>query len=788
LKRKLQNSVFSILILISFASFGQEVSLYNQYNGKYDFTFIGNTMNLFENNSSENDCTILTSSSAKLLLLPDDEIENAYLYWAGSGPGDFEVKLNGNSIIAQRTFSLIQESSQKPFFSAFADVTTILQAQGNGGYTLSDLDISPFISTTNYCDNGTNFAGWAIVVVYKNQSLPNNQVNIYDGLESVPSSLTINLNSLNVVDTLGAKVGFVAWEGDRDLAVSETLRFNGNIISNPPLNPANNAFNGTNSSTGDTTLYNMDLDIYDIQNNIQVGDQNAIIKLTSGQDFVMINVVATKLNNEAPDATIVIDNISGLSCNSRLLTIDYTVSNFDSFEILPAGIPIAIYAGSVLVGTTQTMTSLPIGSSESGQITVTLPDIVPQNFQIQLHVDDLGTGIGIQSEIYETNNTAQTSVSLLQSPLFNTLTDLFSCISSLTSVSFDFSDYATSVLVNPSDTVQFFTSLSDANTVINPILNTTIFTVNTATTTIFVRLDNANCYSITSFDIKLIIYPDFNVLDPIFTCRVNQNSTFDFSEYQTLVKVNNSDLVSFFETSQDANSNINPILNFSNYLPVSTPKEVFVRIDNGFCQSFTSFILDYYELPKYNPLATLVSCNEGLKKGTFNFMNYDDLVKVNPIDTVAFFENIQDAENQTNPIITPSNYKATKTPKEIFVRLENDTNCTSITSFLLTTKNCPPTVYNYFSANGDTINPTFFVEGLRDIFLNFETKIYNRWGKLVWTGNNSTEDWDGLSNQQVRFDTTTISPRDTYYYVINLNDPDYPNPLVGWVYMFKKNQ
>lgn len=788
MKTKLKNYIFSILILISFVSLGQNVDLYRQYNGKVDFTFIGNTMNLFENNSSQNDCTILTSSAAKLLLQPGDEIENAYLYWAGSGTGDFEVQLNGNSIIAQRTFSLLQGSSQNPFFSAFADVTNILQAQGNGGYTLSELDVSPFLSATAYCDNGTNFAGWAIVIVYKNESLPNNQVNIYDGLQSVPSSLTINLNSLNVVDTLGAKIGFVAWEGDRDLAVRETLRFDGNIISNPPLNPANNAFNGTNSITGESTLYNMDLDIYDIQNNIQVGDQNAIIKLTSGQDFVMINVVATKLNNEAPDATIVIDNISGLSCNSRLVTIDYTVSNFDSFEILPAGIPIAIYAGSVLVGTTQTINSLPIGSSESGQITVTLPNSVPQNFQIRLQVDDLGTGIGIQSEIYETNNTAQTSVSLLQSPLFHTLTNLFSCVTSLTSVSFNFSGYATSVLVNITDNVQFFNSLSDANAGINPILNTTNFIVNTATTTIFVRLDNANCYVVTSFDIQLIIYPDFNILNPLFTCRNNPNTTFNFSSYIDFVKVNPIDIVSFFETIQEANSNINPILNFSNYLPVATPKQIFVRIDNGFCQSFTSFNIDYYELPKYNPLTTLVSCNEGLKKGTFNFMNYDDLVKVNPMDTVAFYENIQDAENQTNSIITTSNYKALTTPKEIFVRLENDTNCTSITSFLLTTKNCPPKVYNYFSANGDTINPTFFVEGLRDIFLNFETKIYNRWGKLVWTGNNSTEDWDGLSNQQIRLDATTISPRDTYYYVINLNDPDYPNPLVGWVYMFKKNQ
>jgi hypothetical protein len=57
----------------------------------------------------------------------------------------------------------------------------------------------------------------------------------------------------------------------------KTLRVNGNPLSNPPLNPVNNAFNGTNSFTGSNTLYNMDLDVYNIQNNIKIGDTSAKI-------------------------------------------------------------------------------------------------------------------------------------------------------------------------------------------------------------------------------------------------------------------------------------------------------------------------------------------------------------------------------------------------------------------------------------------------------------------------------------------------------------------------------
>ena len=35
---------------------------------------------------------LFTSSSATLNLSPDDRIERAYLYWAGSGPGDTNIK------------------------------------------------------------------------------------------------------------------------------------------------------------------------------------------------------------------------------------------------------------------------------------------------------------------------------------------------------------------------------------------------------------------------------------------------------------------------------------------------------------------------------------------------------------------------------------------------------------------------------------------------------------------------------------------------------------------------
>ena len=575
-------------------TYGQDITLFQQFNGRFDFTFIGNTMNVAENNSIYAPVTV-TSSSANLNLPADVIIEKAYLYWAGCGDGDFEVNLNDENITPDRTFSHSREIEGNIFtyFSAFKDVTTQIQNTGNGNYTLSNLDISAFEEW--HLSRRTNFAGWAILIILKNDNLPLNQINVYDGLQGVPNELSITLSSLNVLDNNNSKIGFLAWEGDA-LLPTETFNFNNNTLTNDQ-NPINNVFNGSNSITGSTTFYNMDLDIYDIQNNIQIGDTTAEISLSSTQDFVMINTVVTKLNNQLPDATVSIDNIQK-ECNSRVIVVDYTVYNLNSTNFLPSGTPIAIYINNEFFEYTETTLPIAIDEQFSEQITLVIPDDFPDTFELKFVVDDLGTGVGIVTELIETNNSFTT--------------------------------------------------------------------------------------------------------------------TFDF------------------------------------FLPI-----------------------------EFNPLEDLIACNEGLSRGTFDFSDYEELVKTNPDFTVQFFETQEDAMLQTNEVWNTNNYIATTTPKEIFVRI-NDDFCFTTTSFFLKTKNCPPIVYNYISANNDTINDTFFIDGLRDVFLDFKIEIYNRWGKLVWTGNQNTENWDGYIKDGF---SIKKAPDGTYFYLIFLNDIDYPEPLKGFLYI-----
>jgi len=594
--------VFILLAtLLSSVIYSQDISLFKQYNGRYDFIFFGNTLNKTENGTGA-PCEINTSSSALLSLSPTDEIENAYLYWAGSGLGDFDIKLNNLDVVADRTFSVVQETSGLAFFSAFADVTDQVKNTGNGNYTVTDLDLTNIINF--YCFNGTNFGGWAIVVVYKNAQLPLNQLTIYDGLQYVPNEINITLTSLNVIDSDAAQIGFIAWEGDRFISVNETLRVNGNLLSNPPLNPINNAFNGTNSFTGSSTLYNMDLDVYNIQNNIKVGDTSAQIQLTSGQDFVMINTIVTKLNSQLPDATIRINSVE-TQCDSREIAIKYTVLNSNSTNSIASGMPIAIYANGNLLARTKTNTLLPIDGSENGSLRVQIPNNINAPFTIELNVDDIGTRLGIITELNENNNSA------------------------------------------------FYT---------------------------------------------------------------------------------------------------NVVLKSS---------------------------------PKINQVQNMESCNEGFGKAIFDFSSYQESVKVASSDTVSFYNSLQEAtlgaDNGATAITSISNFQTTNPVTTIYIRVQNEF-CYTTTSFQLVTKNCLPTIYNFVSANNDGINESFSSKGLKNIFINYKTLIFNRWGVLLWEGNNTTEDWDGYATKGFNWDNKKC-PSGTYFYIIELNDKEYPAPLTGFLYL-----
>jgi gliding motility-associated-like protein len=180
-------------------------------------------------------------------------------------------------------------------------------------------------------------------------------------------------------------------------------------------------------------------------------------------------------------------------------------------------------------------------------------------------------------------------------------------------------------------------------------------------------------------------------------------------------------------------------------------------------------------------LENLVSCNLGLGKGIFDLSVYENVVKNDPDDEVQFYQSLADAKSEQNAITNSTSYEAIATPQEIFIRV-NGEFCFTIIPFLLQIKNCPPKVYNLVTANNDGDNDTFYIAGLRNIFTNFTIEVYNRWGNLVWEGSNQTEDWNGFATKGPRIMGDKVTPG-TYYYILNLNDPDYKQALTGFIHV-----
>lgn len=143
--RNCRSIILLVLLLCALPSNAQDIELFQQFNGRFDYTAIGNTLNPFENNLDFSFCFPLESSSADLNLSSDATIIAAYLYWAGSGFGDQEVALNGMTITAEDTYTVDYTepfSETLTYFSCYADITDLIISNGNITYTFSDLDIT----------------------------------------------------------------------------------------------------------------------------------------------------------------------------------------------------------------------------------------------------------------------------------------------------------------------------------------------------------------------------------------------------------------------------------------------------------------------------------------------------------------------------------------------------------------------------------------------------------------------------------------------------------------------
>ena len=646
--------------------FAQPIDLFRQFNGRLDFTAFGNTLNEFPNFNGY--CGQLLSSDATLNLSGGQTFVSAHLYWGSIGTGDFDVDLNGNAITADRVFSYTFNGS--PYFAAYEDVTSIVAAAGNGNYTFSGIDVTADLP--NYC--GTNFGGWAIYVIYSDPSLRLNQISLFDGLEGVSASnntLDITLTNIDVTSDILSKIGFLAWEGEEEIANGESLLLNGILIDNPPLNPSDNAFNGTNTYTGSNMMYNMDLDFYDLAGIVQPGDTSVLINLTSNQDFIMVNNVITSVNSELSDATIEIDDV-GVLCENDDMTIDYTVYNVNSTAPLALNTPIAVYADAVLIGQTQTVADIPIGGSESGTITVNIPVATPNIFNLRLVVDDVGNGTGVVDETDETNNE---DIEVIDLSMAGILLDPGpACIGS--AVVLD------SGVTDPPFNIQWFESGI-------AIPGATGVTLNVIVDGIYsVEAVDGIC-RVTSNPVVVTFRPQ-PVIDapPIDLFQCDDGTTagvFDLTVNDPIILGPQDPTmfnIKYYETLLDSQNDTNPILGPTVHLIVPpSPQRIYVRIEDlsGSCFALADFDIYFSRAIAGIVPLTLNVCDFDSDGGEFVdlFTEFNSFVldgEPSSSYNITYHISQVDADGNLNPL--PNPYFVTAPNEIVYIRLENRDDAT----------------------------------------------------------------------------------------------------------------
>ena len=85
---------------------------------------------------------------------------------------------------------------------------------------------------------------------------------------------------------------------------------------------------------------------------------------------------------------------------------------------------------------------------------------------------------------------------------------------------------------------------------------------------------------------------------------------------------------------------------------------------------------------------------------------------------------------------------------------------------------------NAISPNGDGKNDVWKLEFVSLLYPEARVEIYNRWGQQLFSSQGYTNPWDGTYNNE-------LVPDGTYYYVIDLNDPNEPEPFKGAILVLK---
>ena len=191
------------------------------------------------------DGTTFCSSSANLSLPATATVVWAGLYWGGDSNNAARNQVKFSTPAAgYATLTASRLDATGTIYQGFIDVTSQVQNGGNGTYTTANV--------RSTAGSANHFAGWSLVVMYRDNTLPARNLVVFDGYASVAPGATVSFTvSGFVTPTAGpvnTRLGVVAGEGDLGLT-GDSFLLNGTALADAQ-NPSTNFFNSSISLLG----------------------------------------------------------------------------------------------------------------------------------------------------------------------------------------------------------------------------------------------------------------------------------------------------------------------------------------------------------------------------------------------------------------------------------------------------------------------------------------------------------------------------------------------------------
>src|SRR3954451_10211014 len=275
------------------------------------------------------------SSRATLSLPPGSTVLFAGLYWGARSTSFFRNQISFDTPATSGYQSLTASvlDSRPSFegeYQGFRDVTGLVQAGGNGTYTAADVQLTT---------GSDEYAGWALVVAYRDATQPTRSLSVFDGFTEVSPSnpnVAIALSGFKAPSfgPVRTALGAVAYDGDRG-DTGDQLRLGATVLSDA-ANPGDDFFNSTISRNGAqiaakspsyVNQLGLDADVVDASGVLPNGATQATINLASGGETFLPGVVTFSSELYAPQITAdkTLSDLNGGAVEQGDV-IEYTIS------------------------------------------------------------------------------------------------------------------------------------------------------------------------------------------------------------------------------------------------------------------------------------------------------------------------------------------------------------------------------------------------------------------------------------------------------------------------------